>query len=121
MLLFLIGMTTLPGLETQDNVFLSWAHSYANFHNTSNCRICGAMALSVMDGLPWWVSPLRRGGFCPLCSFLRQQQETFLSSVTHNLSLLSWCKLDSNLIDQGHGVTSEVNASLNTEVTKAYT
>ena len=120
MLLFLIGMTTLPGLETQDNVFLSWAHSYANFHNTSNCWICGAMALSVMDGLPWWVSPLRRGGFCPLCSFLRQQ-ETFLSSVTHNLSRLSWCKLDSNLIDQGHGVTSEVNASLNTEVTKAYT
>ena len=29
-LLFLIVMTTLPGLQAQDNVFLSWAHSYVN-------------------------------------------------------------------------------------------
>ena len=29
------------------------AHSYANFHSTSNCWVCGAMPLSVMDGLPW--------------------------------------------------------------------
>ena len=40
--------------------------------------------------------------------------------VTHNLSLLSSCKLDSNQIDQGHGVTFKVNASF-PEVTKAYT
>ena len=31
----LFGTTTLPGLQTQDNVFLSWAHLYTNFHNTS--------------------------------------------------------------------------------------
>ena len=35
--------------------------------------------LSVMDGLPWWVSPLRYGDFIPLCSFLEQQKGTFLS------------------------------------------
>ena len=34
-LLFLIGTMTLPGLQTQDTVFLPWAHSYANVHNTS--------------------------------------------------------------------------------------
>ena len=29
------------------------AHSYTNFHSSSNCWVCGAMPLSVMDGLPW--------------------------------------------------------------------
>ena len=43
-----------------------------------------------------------------------------ISLITHNLSLLSWCKLDSNQIDQGHGVTFKANASFS-EVTKAYT
>ena len=78
------------------------------------------MPLSVMDGLPWWVSPLCRGNFSSLCSFLRQQREAFASSVTHNLLLLTWHNLDFNQIDQGHGVTFEVNASL-TKVAKAYT
>ena len=40
--------------------------------------------------------------------------------VTHNLSLLTWYNLDFNQIDQGHGVTFEVNVSL-TKVAKAYT
>ena len=57
-------------VSTQDNVFISWAHSYADFHSTPNCWVCGAMPLSVMDGLPWWVSPLCQGDFKPLCSFL---------------------------------------------------
>ena len=39
---------------------------------------------------------------------LRQQQEMFISLVSHNLFLLSWCNLNSNQIDQGHGVTFEV-------------
>ena len=110
----------LATVSAQENIFISWAHSYADFDNMSNCWVCGAMPLSVMDGLPWWVSPLRKGDFSPLCSFLRQQRETFLSLVIHNLSLLSWCKVDSNQTDQGHGVRFEVNASF-TEVTKAYT
>ena len=78
------------------------------------------MTFSVMDGLPWWVSPLCRGDFSSFCSFLRQQSEAFASLVTHNLSLLTWCNLDFNQIDEGHGVTFEVNVSL-TKVAKAYT
>ena len=75
---------------------------------------------SVCDGwIPWWVSPLHQGDFKPLCSFLGQQKETFLSLVNHNLSLLSWCKPDLQSIDSGHGVTFDINTSF-IEVTKAY-
>ena len=72
--LLLLGLTNvilnLTSVSTQDNVFISWAHSYADFHNTSNCWVCRAMPLSVMDGLPWWVSQLCQGDFKPFCSFL---------------------------------------------------
>lgn len=78
------------------------------------------MPLPVMDVLSWWVSPLCKGDFSSLCSFLRQQREVFASSVTHNLSLLIWCNLDFSQIDQGHGIIFEIDASL-TKVTKAYT
>ena len=80
-----------------------------DFHNTSNCWVYGAMPLSVMDGLPWWVSLLHQGDFKPFCSFLGQQKETFFSLVNHNLSLLSWCKPDLQSTDSGHGVTFDVN------------
>ena len=49
--------------------------------------------------------------FKPLFFFLGQQNETFLSLVNHNLSLLSWCKPDLQSIDSGHGVTYYVNTS----------
>ena len=84
----ILNLTSIP---TQD-VFISWAHFYEDFHNTSNCWVCRAMPLSVMDGLPWWVSLLCQWDFKPLCSFLGWQKETFLSLVNHNLSLLSCCK-----------------------------
>ena len=94
--LLLLGLINvilnLTSVSTQDNVFISRAHSYADFHNTSNCWVCRAMPLSVTDGLPLWVSSLCQGDFKPLCSFLGWQKETFLSLVNHNLSLLSWCK-----------------------------
>ena len=122
--LLLLGLINvilnLTFVSTQDDVLISWAHSHVDFHNTSNRWLCGAMPLSVMDGLPWWVSPLCQGDFKPLSSFLGQQKETFLSLVNHNLSLLSWCKPDLQSIDSGHGVTFDVNASF-IEVTKAYT
>ena len=86
-------------------------------HNTSSCWVCGAMPLSVMDGLPWWVSPLHQEDFKSLCSFLGRQKETFLSPVNHNLSLLSWCKPDLQSMDSAHGVSSYVNTSF-IEVTK---
>ena len=119
LLLGLIVILNLTSISTQDNVFISWAHSYVVFHNTSNCWVYGAMPLSVVDGLPWWVSLLCRD-FKPLCSFLRWQKQAFLSLVSHNLSLLSWCKPDLQSIDSGHGVTFDVNSSF-TGVTKAYT
>ena len=76
------------------------------------------MPLSVMDGLPWWVS-LFCQDFKPLCSFLGWQKETFLSLVSHNLVLLSWCKPDLQSIDSGHGVAFDVNTSF-ILVTKTY-
>ena len=97
----------LTSVSTQDNVFISQAHSYVDFHSTSSCWVCGAMPLSVMDGLPW-------------CSFLGPQKETFFSLVNHNLSLLSWCKPDLQSTDSGHGVTFDVNTSF-IGVIKAYT
>ena len=57
------------------------------------------------------MSSLCQGDFKPLCSLLGQEQETFLSLVSHNLSLLSWCKPDLQSIDSGHGVTYYVNTS----------
>ena len=105
--LLLHGLINVRSVSTQDTVFISRAHSYVDFHSTSSCWVCGAMPLSVMDGLPW-------------CSFLGPQKETFLSLVNHNLSLLSWYKPDLQLIDSGHGVTFDVNTSF-IKVTKAYT
>ena len=69
--LLLLGLINvilnLTSVSTQDYVFISWAHCYVDFHNTSNCWVCGAMPLSVMDGLPWWVLLLCQGDFKPLC------------------------------------------------------
>ena len=72
--LLLLGLINvilnLTSISIEDNVFISWAHSYSDFHNTSSYWVCGAMPLSVTDGLPWWVSPLHQQDFKPLCSFL---------------------------------------------------
>ena len=72
--LLLLGLINvilnLTSVSTQDNVYTSWAHSYTYFHNTYNFWVCRTMPLSVKDGLPWWVSPLRQADFKPLCSFL---------------------------------------------------
>ena len=39
---------SLP-FDPQDNAFLSWAHSYAAFHNRSNCWVCRAPPSSSID------------------------------------------------------------------------
>ena len=92
--LLLLGLINvilnLTSVSTQDNIFTSWAHSYADFHNTYNFWVCRAMPLSMMDALPWCVSPLRQADFKPFCSFLGWQRDFPL--VNHNLSLFSWCK-----------------------------
>ena len=72
--LLLLGLINvilnLTFVSTRDDVLISWAHSHVDFHNTSNRWLCGAMPLSVMEGFPWWVSPLCQGVFKPLWSFL---------------------------------------------------
>ena len=71
LLLGLINMIlNLTSVSIQDNVFISWVHSYVDLHNTSNCWLHGAMPLSVVDGLPWWVLPLHQD-FKTLGPFLR--------------------------------------------------
>ena len=109
--LLLLGLINMILNLSSDNVFISWAHSYVDFHNTYNCWVCGAMPLSLMDGLPWSVSPLCQGDFKPLCSFLGLQKETFLFLANHNLPLLSCCKPDLQSIDSGHGVTFDTPVS----------
>ena len=60
--------------DAQDNEFLSWAHSYAAFHNRSNCWVCGQLPSSSVEGFLWWVSPLQGKDFLQLCEYLHQQQ-----------------------------------------------
>nr|AGE09546.1 envelope protein syncytin-rum1 [Hippotragus niger] len=120
--LLLLGLTNailnLSTVPVQGNVFISWAHSYANFYNSSNCWVCGAMPLSVMDGLPWWVSPLEKGDLLPLCSFLEQQKRISLSLINHDVSLVSWCKKEPSM-GLGHRVTFDINTSY-TAISSAY-
>nr|AGE09547.1 envelope protein syncytin-rum1 [Antidorcas marsupialis] len=103
----ILNLTTVP---VQGNIFISWAHSYTNFYNSSNCWVRGAMPLSVMDGRPWWVSPLEKGDLIPLCSFLEKQKGIYSSLFNHDLSLLSWCKKEPSM-GLGHRVTFNINAS----------
>ena len=56
--------------DPQDNVFLFWAHSYATFHNRSNCWVCGALPSSSVKGFPWWTSPLQGKDFLQVCEYL---------------------------------------------------
>ena len=49
LLLLTPNIPNLP-LDPQDNVFLSWDHSYAAFHNWSNCWVCRALPSSSVKG-----------------------------------------------------------------------
>ena len=89
--LLLLGLINvilnLTFVSTQDNVSVSWAHSYVDFHNTCNCWLHGAMPLSVMDGLPW-VLPLRQGDFKPALFWDNKKRLSFLLSI-----IISPCSL----------------------------
>ena len=69
LLLLTLKILSLP-LDPQDNVFLSWGHSYAVFHNRSNCWVCRALPSSSVEGFPWWTSPLQGKGFLQVCEYL---------------------------------------------------
>ncbi|XDA83569.1 hypothetical protein R6Z07F_013458 [Ovis aries] len=72
--------------DPQDNAFLSWAHSYAAFHNRSNCWVCGALPFSSVEGFLWWTSPLQGKDFLQVCKYLQQQSHVMprLKLMTSN-------------------------------------
>ena len=57
LLLLTPKILSLP-FYSQVNAFLSWAHSYAAFHNWSNCWACGTLPSSSVEAFLWWTSPL---------------------------------------------------------------
>ena len=72
LLLLIPKILSLP-FDPQDNAFLSWAHSYAAFHNQSNCWVCGALPSSSVESFWWWTSPLQGKDFLQVCEYLPQQ------------------------------------------------
>ena len=58
--------------DPQDNVFFSWAHFYAAFHNWSNYWVCGTLSCSSIEGLTRCVSPHQGKDFPQLCNDIQQ-------------------------------------------------
>ena len=72
LLLLTPKILSLP-FDPQDNAFLYWAHSYAEFHNQSNCWVCGTLSSSSVEGFLWWTSPLQEKNFLQVYKYLQQQ------------------------------------------------
>ena len=91
--------------DPQDSAFLSWAHSYAAFHNWSNCWVCGALPSSSVKGFPWWTSPLQGKDFLQVCEYLRQQSYVMLllHLMTSNNPKMNCC--NTLYLNYGHNVT----------------
>ena len=66
-LLLLTPKTLSLLFDHQDNAFLSWAHSYALFHNRSNFWVFGALLSSSVEGFPRWESPPQGKDFLQVC------------------------------------------------------
>ena len=93
LLLLTPEILSLP-FDPQDNAFLSWAHSYAAFHNRSNCWVCGALPSSSVEGFLWWASPLQGKDFLQVCEYLQQQRSyvmPLLNLMTSNNPKMDWC------------------------------
>ena len=92
LLLLTPKILSLP-FDPQDNTFLSWVHSYAAFHNRSNCWVCGALPSSSVEGYPWWTSPLQGKDFLQVCEYLQQQSHVMLllQLMTPNNPKMDWC------------------------------
>ena len=93
LLLLTPKILSLP-FDPQDNAFLSWAHSYAAFHNRSNCSVCGTLPSSSVKRLPSWTSPLQEIVFLQVCEYLQQQSYVMplLHLMTFNNPKMDWCK-----------------------------
>ncbi|XP_043316135.1 uncharacterized protein LOC122436382 [Cervus canadensis] len=82
--------------SAEGNVFLSWAHSSADFYNTSACRVRTAMPLSVVNGLPWWILPVSQEELPVVCELLKQYKQIYLSPNSLNITALTWRNLKPN-------------------------
>ena len=103
LLLLTPEILSLP-FDPQDNAFLSWAHSYAAFHNRSNCWVCGALPSSSVEGFPWWTS-LQGKDFLQVCEYLPQQSHVMplLPLMISNNPRMDWC--NTLYLKHGHNVT----------------
>ena len=111
LLLLTPEILSLP-FDPQDNAFLSWAHSYAAFHNRSNCWVCGALPSSSVEGFPWWTSPLQGKDFLQVCEYLQQQSHMMmpLRLMTSNNPRMDWC--NTLYLNYGHNVTFNFDYTL---------
>ena len=102
---------SLP-FDPQDNAFLSWAHSYASFHNGSNCGVSGARPSSSVEGFPRWTSPLQGKDFLQVCEYLQQQLHAMplLHLMTSTNPKIDWC--NTLHFYYGHNVTFNFDYTL---------
>ena len=105
LLLLTPEILSLP-FDPQDNAFLSWAHSYAAFHNRSNCWVYGPLPSSSVKGIPWWTSPLQGKDFLQVCKYLPQSHVMpLLKLMASNNLKIDWC-------NYGHNVTFHFDFNL---------
>ena len=111
LLLLTPKILSLP-FDPQDNAFLSWAHSYAAFHNLSNCWVCRVLPSSSVEGFPWWTSPLQGKDFLQVCEYLRQQSYVMplLNLMTSNNPKMDWC--NTLYFNYGHNVAFNFDYTL---------
>lgn len=83
-----LSLIAVPARATSS----SHGHILMQSSTTPPIAGCGAMPLSAMDGLPWWVSPLPERRPCTTVLLLEQMKKSFVSLKNHDVSLLSWCK-----------------------------
>ena len=111
LLLLTPNILSLP-FDPQDNAFLYWAHSYAAFHNRSNCWVCGAPPSSSVEGFLWWTSPLQGKDFLQVCEYLRQQSHAMplLHLMTSTNPKMNW--YNTLYFNYGHNVTFNFDFNL---------
>ena len=109
LLLLTPKILSLP-FDSQVNAFLSWAHSYAAFHNWPNYWVCGALPSSSMEAFLWWTSPLQGKDFLQVCKCFQQPQShvlPLLNLITFNNPKMDWC--NTLYFNYGHNVTFNVD------------
>ena len=104
LLLLTPKILSLP-FDPQDNALLSWTHSYTEFHNQSNCWVCGVLPSSSVEGFQRWTFPLQGKDFLQVCEYLRQQSHVMplLHLMTFTNPKMDWC--NTLYPNYGHNVT----------------